>query len=572
MKRIEPIILIAAVGFYALAMTSQGILPLLEREVTRPMTVRTIDGKTVPSPRRSALEDEGRKIYIREGCWYCHSQFVRPVNRDTDKWGPITQAGELSYDLPQMLGTRRIGPELSREGNRRSDEWHYAHHWNPRATEPESIMPAFTWLYQDDSRHDARVIAFIQKFDKNHDGRVTKSELDANGDGVITPDELPADWKELDAWPLNPDGSVGDGIIDQHDYGPVPTREMQAMEAYLQKIGTSIGDWRSWEPWPTDHRPEPTEALALRVARGKAVFENKCSGCHGKYGNGRVTADDKVSTNFSDAYHFLNPQPRNFALGTFKSRTTASGELPRDEDIFRTITRGIRKGQIMPSWGNPADGHSLSEQDRWDLVDYVKTFSDRFAKEHISPPSIEFPTPPYPSWNAAPKEMLEEGKLVYRVLQCWTCHGPGGKGDGPSANALVDDFEVPIRPFDFTTGNFKFGDSPADVYRTFNTGLNGTPMPSFYDTILYPREAFPDLKPWQDVSSGKPVFSQADVSELGDYIAKLPAAADLEKLSEPDRQAVGFHRRWALVYYALSLARNTGQVPVPTTAGFRVAK
>src|ERR1700694_5741195 len=188
-KRIEPIILIAALGFYALAMTSQGILPLLEKNVTRPLTLRTIDGKTVNTPKRSELEQEGRRIYIREGCWYCHSQYIRPVNRDTDKWGPVTQSGEISNDLPQMFGTRRIGPELSREGNRRTDEWHYAHHWNPRATEPESIMPSFTWLYRDDAAHDRKVAAFIARFDANHDGRVTKSELDKNGDGVITPDE-----------------------------------------------------------------------------------------------------------------------------------------------------------------------------------------------------------------------------------------------------------------------------------------------------------------------------------------------------------------------------------------------
>src|SRR5450432_2678344 len=91
MKRIEPIILIAAVGFYALAMTSQGILPLLEKDVTRPKTLKTIYGKTVSTPKRDELEAQGRKIYIREGCWYCHSQYIRPVNRDTDKWGPVTQ-------------------------------------------------------------------------------------------------------------------------------------------------------------------------------------------------------------------------------------------------------------------------------------------------------------------------------------------------------------------------------------------------------------------------------------------------------------------------------------------------
>jgi len=365
MKRIETVILIAGVGFYVLAMTSQGIIPLLEKEVTHPTHLRTIDGTTIPTPTYTALEQLGRTVYIREGCWYCHSQYIRPVNRDVEKWGPVTQAGEVAYDLPQMFGTRRIGPELSREGARRSDEWHYAHHWNPRATEPESIMPAFTWLYRSDAEHNRRVIAFLRKFDTNHDGRVTKTELDKNQDGVVSPDELPPDFKDLDIYPVNPDGTTGDGVIDMHDYGPVPTREMQAMDAYVQKLGTAIGDWRTWAPWPTNDRPTPTEPLSLRVERGKALFERKCAGCHGVFGNGRLTADAKDSANFNDAYHFLNPQPRNFTVGVFKSRTTPSGSLPRDEDIFRTISRGVRKGQIMPAWGDPADGHVLGEQDRW---------------------------------------------------------------------------------------------------------------------------------------------------------------------------------------------------------------
>jgi hypothetical protein len=97
-------------------------------------------------------------------------------------------------------------------------------------------------------------------------------------------------------------------------------------------------------------------------------------------------------------------------------------------------------------------------------------------------------------------------------------------------------------------------------------------MPSFYDTILYPREAFPDLKPWQQPYKGKPVFNDTEVSEIGDYIAKLPTAADIGKLSEAEKNLFADRRRWALVYFALSLARNTGQPPVPTTAGFRVSR
>ena len=119
MKRIEPIILIAAVGFYALAMTTQGILPLLEKDVTRPTTLTTITGKTVSTPKRGELEAQGRKIYIREGCWYCHSQYIRPVNRDTDKWGPVTQAGEISDDLPRSSAQFRALVNGDSESQRR---------------------------------------------------------------------------------------------------------------------------------------------------------------------------------------------------------------------------------------------------------------------------------------------------------------------------------------------------------------------------------------------------------------------------------------------------------------------
>ncbi len=131
----------------------------------------------------------------------------------------------------------------------------------------------------------------------------------------------------------------------------------------------------------TDPRPTSRWSCARRAAR--ACSRTSAAGCHGIYGNGRTTADTKSSTNFNAAYHFLNPQPRDFTTGAFKSRTTPSGALPTDEDIFRTISRGVRKGQIMPAWGNAADGHVIPEQDRWDLVDYVKTLSPRFKSEPV---------------------------------------------------------------------------------------------------------------------------------------------------------------------------------------------
>ncbi len=74
-------------------------------------------------------EEVGRRVYIREGCWYCHSQYVRPVAGEDLRWGPVSQVGEYAYDWPHLLSTRRIGPDLTRVGLKYGDDWHYAHHW-----------------------------------------------------------------------------------------------------------------------------------------------------------------------------------------------------------------------------------------------------------------------------------------------------------------------------------------------------------------------------------------------------------------------------------------------------------
>ncbi|GIT72042.1 MAG: hypothetical protein Ct9H300mP28_18560 [Pseudomonadota bacterium] len=89
----------------------------------------------------------GRQVYIREGCWYCHSQYVRPVTGERRRWGPVTQAGEYAFDMPHLFSTRRIGPDLSRVGLKYSDEWHLAHFWDPRMVVPDSIMPRFSELF-----------------------------------------------------------------------------------------------------------------------------------------------------------------------------------------------------------------------------------------------------------------------------------------------------------------------------------------------------------------------------------------------------------------------------------------
>ncbi|EAR10290.1 cytochrome c oxidase, cbb3-type, subunit II [Reinekea sp. MED297] len=92
---------------------------------------------------------EGRDIYIREGCYNCHTQMIRPLRAEVERYGAYTQAGETVYDFTFQWGSKRTGPDLARVGGRYSDEWHKAHLYDPRSVVPESNMPAFPWLFED---------------------------------------------------------------------------------------------------------------------------------------------------------------------------------------------------------------------------------------------------------------------------------------------------------------------------------------------------------------------------------------------------------------------------------------
>ena len=97
----------------------------------------------------SALQLEGRDIYVREGCNVCHTQMVRPLRAETERYGHYSVAGEFVYDHPFLWGSKRTGPDLARVGGRYSDDWHRAHLMNPRDVVPESNMPAFPWLFEN---------------------------------------------------------------------------------------------------------------------------------------------------------------------------------------------------------------------------------------------------------------------------------------------------------------------------------------------------------------------------------------------------------------------------------------
>ena len=155
MKSISTFAVGAGFFFVTVAMFVQGFLPMIipeSRSTRGTRAVRTDLGDVkwlrYDAADYSPLERRGRAVYIREGCWYCHSQYVRPVTGEDRRWGPVSEAGEYAFDLPHLLSTRRIGPDLARVGLKYGDDWHYAHHWDPRLVVPDSIMPSFKWLYE----------------------------------------------------------------------------------------------------------------------------------------------------------------------------------------------------------------------------------------------------------------------------------------------------------------------------------------------------------------------------------------------------------------------------------------
>lgn len=112
----------------------------------------------------TAIELEGRDVYIREGCHVCHTQMVRPLRAEVERYGHYSVAGEFIYDHPFLWGSKRTGPDLARVGGRYSDEWHKVHLYDPRSVVPSSNMPAFPWLYDNllDGRHTAAKMRALQ--------------------------------------------------------------------------------------------------------------------------------------------------------------------------------------------------------------------------------------------------------------------------------------------------------------------------------------------------------------------------------------------------------------------------
>jgi mono/diheme cytochrome c family protein len=206
--------------------------------------------------------------------------------------------------------------------------------------------------------------------------------------------------------------------------------------------------------------------LTGHAANAKQDYRRYCVGCHGDLGDGQ--GENAV---------WLDPKPRDFTIAQFKCRSTPTGTLPTDEDLYNTIARGLDNSN-MPPW------NTFTKVQRADLVAYIKHFSAKWQSEKAGTP---IQIPPEPDLTA---DRIKAGQALFKRLECWKCHGVEGRANGPSSDTLTDDLNRPIKPFNFhETTRFKCGTSDADLYKIFMTGLDGTPMPSFADNVK-PDEAW----------------------------------------------------------------------------------
>jgi cytochrome c oxidase cbb3-type subunit 2 len=214
--------------------------------------------------------------------------------------------------------------------------------------------------------------------------------------------------------------------------------------------------WMVSAPVVAPKRP-PRETPKLREL-GQSLYQRRCAGCHGDRGDGNGPHAARLTVS-----------PTNFTAGTYKLRSTPTGSIPTDTDLFTTLTRGVHGTPMLP-WT------SLSEEERWALVYRLKSFSVRFREERPAAP-IRVPAPPKEDAG-----LRAQGASLYGKLMCARCHGEEGAGNGAAARAYERGTDRAVRVRDFTRGRFIRGAEMEDIFVTLRAGIEGTPMAA-YDTL-----------------------------------------------------------------------------------------
>ena len=267
------------------------------------------------------------------------------------------------------------------------------------------------------------------------------------------------------------------------------------------------------------------------VRRGSKTFAQVCAACHGSDGS----AEGAVAAG-------LRPRPRNLTVNHYRYRSTGTGMTPRPEDIERVIRHGL------PGTSMTGLGDLLSDGEIADLVWFLYSLDPRTAQ-------MEQPPEPFPIPALLPDDPSSrgDGRAMYILMGCWTCHGMKGAGNGHAARTLTDNDERPVRSTDFRYDPLKAGRDPEAIVRSVLTGLNGAPTPAYGDAaILVTREFVVE-----DVNLLSLLRPQ-DQETIDHFLRQSPSAGELAAMSDAERTSLRDRRVYDLAYYLLSMDRRKG--------------
>lgn len=453
-------------------------------------------------------EAAGRKLYYSNGCIYCHTQYVRA--QDT-AMGPVSVRGNYVYDRPVLFGSERTGPDLSYIGRKRSEAWEIEHLKDPRVFSPLSLMPSYAFLSDDELGAIAAYLFGLG--DRVAQERMILPPRDYQGATdpdpapivTTTPADGPQGWpawraaglqrgRELYVSRCQPcHGCAGNGLgsyagtmsVTPSDFSQEPTRSMPPEQWFwhvsegvpgtlMPTWAASLSDSERWsviryvrtifarpvardpdEGPPTGEyagRTSPIASSYEALEQGKAIYTRECMICHGAAGRGEGPYASR-----------LKPPPPDFHDGSYGAFLQPTLD---DADYYWRVSEGL-PWTAMPPWKL-----HYSEEDRWKLIHYVRTF---FTQTELfpsgSPESFSFPAR-YRSLRMPDDASFERGRLTY-ARHCAGCHGLAGDGQG-----WLGQYVEP-RPADFRemAGKKITTDEEAEHLSKVTFGIPGTAMP-----------------------------------------------------------------------------------------------
>lgn len=474
---------------------------------------------TVMTRPYTALEARGFEIYKANGCVYCHSQFTRPNDHSTSK---PSRAGEYVYDTGHQLGTLRTGPDLANIGFKRGDAWEIEHFKDPRKFTPNSIMPSFKFLSDEDLK---ALVAYLNRLgnkanastdlmisaeyiDKTQPYTLDEKTWDegrkiylercytchgcaGKGDGpyAYMNNARPADLRQPRFKGMEPSffmWRISEGVAGT----VMPQWEQSLSEEERWKVIAFIqGGFMDMVPHFTDEgdmpakyagAKAPTDESTDTIAAGKALFNMNCAFCHGYGGAG-------------DGPDALGLQP---AAPSFLDTQTYADWTP--QDYYWRVSESIPM-RAMPQWK-----YWFTDQERWAISNYVRKVL-LFPSPDAEPGDPEIPKDVEALKMPATASVMK-GREVY-LKRCWMCHGDAGQGEGPSGQNFVPE------PANFTVDEF---DTMPD-YELFwkaTVGIGNTAMPQWgtliseedrWNAVKYIKSTFIAPSEPEDVSDELPV-------------------------------------------------------------------